>query len=130
MRQGDIISPMIFNIMVDAVVRHWKTIKAGTDETGFYADDGILAGTDSTDVQSNFATITAAFASLGLKMNAKKTEFLSTRGKYRAYHLTETAHKFKHGGGEGVSQTEKNKEKVTCARCGASVQRRRLLKHQ
>ena len=96
----------------------------------FYADDGTLAGTDSTHVQSNFDVITAGFASLGLKMNAKKTEFMSTRGKYRAYHLTKTAHQFKYGGGEGMSQTELNREKVTCGRCGASIQRRRLAAHQ
>ena len=116
--------------MVDVVVRHWKTKRAGADETGFYADDGILAGTNSTHVQSNFEIITTGFASLGLKMNAKKTEFLSTKGKYRAYHLTKTAHQFKYGGGEGVSQAELNREKVACERCGASVQRRRLAAHQ
>ena len=40
-RQGDIISPMVFNIMVDAVVRHCYANKLGDDESKFYADDGI-----------------------------------------------------------------------------------------
>ena len=85
-RQGDIISPMIFNIMVDAVVRHWKATKRGDDKCGFYADDGILAGLNSTHVQEGLDIVTASFATMGLKMNARKTEFLSTTGKQKAFH--------------------------------------------
>jgi hypothetical protein len=50
--QGDIISPMIFNIVVDAVVREWyhKTETQGPSTTVhalFYADDGLLYSTDA-----------------------------------------------------------------------------------
>ena len=53
-RQGDIISPVIFNIVVDAIVREWYAyMNIGTViedtfglETTFYADDGRLSGTD------------------------------------------------------------------------------------
>jgi len=40
-RQGDIVSPFIFNIMMDAVVRHWRHVHQthGTEEMAlFYAD--------------------------------------------------------------------------------------------
>jgi hypothetical protein len=77
---------MIFNIMVDAVVRHWKATKRGDDKCGFYADDGILAGLNSTHVQDGLDIVTTSFASMGLKMNARKTEFLSTIGKPFAFH--------------------------------------------
>jgi hypothetical protein len=65
-------SPVIFNVMVDAVVRHWRA----KDSTGidletllFYADDGLLvAGTDAQQVQDeSLDVITKGFLSVGLK---------------------------------------------------------------
>ena len=54
--QGDIVSPTIFNIMVDAVLRVWhKEMHLSLDTTTlmatFYADDGRLAGADPDRVQ-------------------------------------------------------------------------------
>ena len=63
--------------MVDAVVRHWRHVMKPheIDELAlFYADDGVITGTDETRVQASMDLITKSFASLGLKMNAKKTE--------------------------------------------------------
>ena len=46
-RQGDIISPIIFNIIVNAIVREWYFRMDDDDtQTIFYADDGSLSGTD------------------------------------------------------------------------------------
>jgi len=48
-RQGDIVSPFIFNIMVDAVVRHWEYVHQpqGSEEMAmFYADDGLITSTN------------------------------------------------------------------------------------
>ena len=57
--QGDPLSPTIFNVVVDAVVRHWITIavtevekrrergREGRHQAAlFYADDGMLASSD------------------------------------------------------------------------------------
>ena len=57
--QGDPLSPTIFNVVVDAVVRHWVTIAVEEAETQgergregrheatlFYADDGMVASSD------------------------------------------------------------------------------------
>ena len=59
--QGDPLSPTIFNVVVDAVVRHW--LQLATQEAGrrgergiegrhqaalFYADDGMIASSDPT----------------------------------------------------------------------------------
>ena len=57
--QGDLLSPNIFNMVVDAVVRHWLTIVLQEAERRgergregrhqavlFYADDGMLASYD------------------------------------------------------------------------------------
>ena len=57
--QGDPLSPTIFNVVVDAVVRHWVTmVLAEAEKRGergnkdrhqvalFYADDGMVASSD------------------------------------------------------------------------------------
>ena len=59
MTQGDPLSPTIFNVVVDTVVRHWVTgVIADAEERGklgkegrhqaamFYADDGMVASSD------------------------------------------------------------------------------------
>ena len=56
MTQGDLLSPTIFNVVVDAVVRHWVSVVVkGVEEWGgrvqevrhhnalFYAEDGMVA---------------------------------------------------------------------------------------
>ena len=49
-RQGDIISPTIFNIVIDAIVRDcYDKINLMKDENTtiqFYADDGFIGGKD------------------------------------------------------------------------------------
>ena len=83
-RQGDISSPVIFNIMVDAVLRYHsqKLCRIGEQQVEpiFYADDGLLAGTDSNLLQKSLNIITDGFASIGLKMNAIKTEYMVATG--------------------------------------------------
>jgi hypothetical protein len=76
--------PVIFNVIVDAVIRHWRN----TDSTGFdletllfYADDGLLVGTDAQQVQESLDVITKGFLLVGLRMNATKTEYDHGRGK-------------------------------------------------
>ena len=63
-RQGDIISSMLFNTMLDAVVRNWSATKRGDDKCGFYTDDNILAGLNSTHVQEGLDIVTASFATI------------------------------------------------------------------
>ena len=46
----------------------------------FYADDGMITGTDQTRVQVSLDTITSSFAAVGLKMNARNTEFMVMTG--------------------------------------------------
>jgi len=46
----------------------------------FYADDGLITGMDPTRAQTAMDIITQGFASLGLKMNATKTEYMVMAG--------------------------------------------------
>jgi hypothetical protein len=128
-RQGDIMSPVIFNVMVDAVVRHWRA----TDSTGFdletllfYADDGLLAGTDAQQVQESLDVITKGFLSVGLKMNATKTEYMSMEGGKRVVRLSNEAYE-RQCTGRGKTHRETSSEKVTCELCGTKVVDRQYL---
>ena len=47
---GDVMSPTVFNIVVDAVIRHWKHVHSPVEFEElallFYADDGMITGID------------------------------------------------------------------------------------
>ena len=82
-RQGDILSPLIFNIMVDAVVRNWRSafLQRDTDETAiFYANDGLISSTSASAVQESMDFLTRDFLFLGLRMNPRKTQFMVMTG--------------------------------------------------
>ncbi len=53
--QGDIISPMIFNIVIDCILHHWYQSMQDhnhlTTTLHFYADDGLLAGANAVSLQ-------------------------------------------------------------------------------
>ena len=90
-RQGDVMSPIIFNIIADAVIWHRETqISEGRELQGrsvealFYADDGVLTGEDAKEVQLLLDIYTETFARVGLKMNAGKTKaMIMSGGKIR-----------------------------------------------
>ena len=83
--QGDPLSPTIFNVVVDAVVRHWleglQTDKDETEVEGgeghfsavFYADDGMVGATDPQWLQGAFSALVAIFDRVGLLTNVNKT---------------------------------------------------------
>ena len=50
--QGDTDSPVIFNIIIDAVLRKWKTIEGFNNSRAlFYADDGLIENEDPEGLQ-------------------------------------------------------------------------------
>ena len=60
-RVGDTMSPTIFNIMVDAVIRHWRHEHQPDDIEElvlFFADDGMMTGTSQERVQASLDIIT------------------------------------------------------------------------
>jgi hypothetical protein len=130
-KQGDILSPLIFNIMVDAVVKNWRHIHAPSnveEMAVFYADDGCLSGTDAIELQRALDTMTRDFKSLGLEMNATKTEFMVMTGGRRAVLHSQRAVNRQHTG-EGLSHRAKSLEKILCPKCGGEVTRQYLPNH-
>ena len=84
--QGDPLSPTIFNVVVDAVVRHWLTTavteaekrrdrgREGRHQAAlFYADDGMLASSDPQWLQWAFTQLVGLFDRVGLNTNCGKT---------------------------------------------------------
>ena len=83
---GDPLSPTIFNVVVDVVVRHWVSVMVfGVEERGgrvqegihqkalFYADNGMVASLDPRWIQGDFSTLVGLFERVGLKNNSRKT---------------------------------------------------------
>ena len=129
-RQGDIISPLIFNVMVDAVVRYWRNCMGDTlVKALFYADDGLLSGTDPIALQESINIITKGFSSIGLKMNAAKTEYMQTASKSHRGRVCTAAYKYRWTG-EGGDHRTRALQKVQCINCGAIVAKQTLTRHQ
>ena len=84
--QGDPLSPTIFNMVVDAVVRHWvnrimekaeargETGREGWHQAAlFYADDGMVVLSEPAWLQGAFTALVGLFDRVGLRKNAGKT---------------------------------------------------------
>ena len=80
--EGDLLSPTIFNIVADAVVRHWVVVMMEVaEEQGervqesrhqnalFCADDGMVALLDPRWIQDSCSTLVSLFDSLGQQIN-------------------------------------------------------------
>ena len=79
--QGDVDSPIIFNIIIDAVLRSWKNSENFHEsDSCFYADDGLIQHPDPDALQSDLNEIIKLFSKMGLKPNATKTKFMVFRG--------------------------------------------------
>ena len=119
-RQGDIISPIIFNIMVDAVVWNWRHLShlRGVEDLAlFYADDGLLMGTDAETIQRLVDIMTRDFKSLGLKMNAKKTEYMTMPCGWKFVPVSQMASNRRYTG-EGLTLQQCLMKNVLCLFCG------------
>ena len=86
MKHGDPISPTIFNVIVDAVVRHWVMVMVeGAEERGergqegkhqndlFYTDDDMVASSEPQWIQGAFSTLVGLLNRVGLRINSGKT---------------------------------------------------------
>ena len=90
----------------------------------------MITGTDQARVQASLDAITSSFGTVGLKMNARKTQFMvMTGGRRHRLRMRSAAYAMRTTG-EGETYREKRKEKVQCLKCGALVGRASLKRHQ
>ena len=104
--QGGIVSPTLFNVVVDAVVRHWFQ-SLGLDNVaiwglrylvrdcsvGFYAGDGLIASRGSGWLQQAFDVLVLLFEQVGLKANSTKTKVMVCSPGAIRTHVSHEAHR-------------------------------------
>jgi hypothetical protein len=105
--QGDVISPTIFNIIVDAVLHHWYSVVSpdptDTDALGtnilerlslFFVDDGLIGSTDPQWLQDSFELLVDLFEWVGLRTNTNKTKAMICSPGFIQTHMS--AYTYKH----------------------------------
>ena len=131
--QGDPLLPTIFNVVVDAVVRHWVTLAVEEAEmrreqgregrhqaTLFYADNGMVASSDPRWLQWVFTTLVGLFERVGMKMNTGKTVSMTCRPCPAVRNRSEVAYGHTMTE-EGPTYLEKKRERMECSDCGKEL---------
>ena len=79
--QGAVKSPIIFNILIDSVLRCFYNHRNYIDtDSLFYADDGRLENVNPYNLQNDLDLMFSLFLKLGLHANENKTKFMIIRG--------------------------------------------------
>ena len=86
-RQGDVTSPLLFNIVIDAIMRQAFRDRKGVqyDKNGFitdlmFADDSAIFTNSDTEATNTLRDIAHIAQGYGLTINAEKTKVLVTDG--------------------------------------------------
>jgi hypothetical protein len=121
-RQGDIISPTIFNIVIDAIIRDCeeKMKDKGILTIQFYADDGFIGGKDHKVVQSALTLFEENFLKFGLLMNVEKTESMILIGSKPVHSISKDAYR-KMITGIGESFKDNQNMTINCELCNMSI---------
>jgi Reverse transcriptase (RNA-dependent DNA polymerase) len=128
--QGDIMSPFIFNIICDAVIRHCeRSMLQGGTKSIFYANDRVLIGGNPTQLQQLLDTYTDAFEWVGLQMNRTKMKAMIIAGQKSRMPMSATAY-LRKTTGEGISFMECMNAKVAYPLCETEVRSQYLKTHQ
>ena len=131
--QGDPDSPIIFNVIVDAVLRQWEIdmeehgINIGDLYLGFYADDGLLAGENPEEIKFGLEKIDEMFGRMGLRLNDDKTKYMVSEGDIRSKLSNEAYDRMLKG--RGRTYRERQKEKSKCQYCDKEITRAAMRKH-
>ena len=132
-KQGDVVSPTIFNIIIDAVVRQtlydiMADNNNNTTTIQFYADDGVLAGDDYKQIQQMLEILQKNFLLFGLEISIEKTEMMTMHAKPKHKPMSVEAYDTKISG-IGLSYKQKQTMMTTCEWCNKQVQVRSLQRH-
>jgi hypothetical protein len=133
--QGDIVSPIIFNVVVDAVVREWLSnleAEGLSDivQAIFYADDGHLYSNDADALQRAANIIVDLFECMGLKTNADKTKAMVCVPQPHVTRICSPAYKRRMGDHTEPTYSARKRQQVDCDICNDRVQLRSLHRHK
>ena len=133
--QGDIDSPIIFNLIIDAVLRMWHESPAYKQTIAcFYADDGLLENNKVAHLQHDLDYIIELFARVGLQANEVKTKFMVVRGAKAPPALTPSAYqamttRYQGGTRRNADYNTWRTTVVQCPVCNKSLQNASLKRH-
>jgi hypothetical protein len=134
MTQGGPLSPKLFNILIDAVVREWlRQLRDGgivdPEELDllmaaffaiFYVDDAYLAARDPDFLQVALNSLVSLFERVGLGTNVKKTQtMICTPGQITTQLSTDSYHR-RHGYGTHTRE-QWDTRMVKCRQCQAKM---------
>ena len=140
--QGGIISPTLFNILVDAVVRKWLADTLDDPEVAisglqgasggkvavFYADDGMVGSTDPDWLRSAIQHLCDLFRAIGLKPNTSKTQVMTCHpGDFRSVRSVDGYKRQLTG--TGASYRDRKRRRTVCPVCDKDVSAASLASH-
>jgi hypothetical protein len=133
--QGDIASPVIFNIVVDAIVRAWYRILdsegiADTVRAMFYADDGHLYSYNADALQRATNVIVDLFERMGLKANPNKTKAMVCAPQPTITRIGTPAYKRRMMNPTKPTYSERKRQIIKCDICQAKIQDGSLVRHK
>ena len=133
-RQGDVISPMLFNILVDAILRHEELqcnisgISDISPRVCFYADDVAISGTDAPTIQQSLDAIIDGFKRLGICVNREKTKWMFVARKTQINCIQHRAYcNLVRGGPE--TYVHRGHQLIKCPVCATNIQWHCLQHH-
>ena len=131
--QGDIDSPIIFNIIIDAVLRAWRADpRYNKSRSYFYADDGLLENEQHKELQEDLDTIIGLFGQMGLKANEKKTKYMVIRGAAAPTALSDEVYNnidARRRGERTTTYQSRRRLLQVCGKCGVQLQATSLRRH-
>ena len=141
--QGDIVSPTIFNIVCDAVVRAWLLeVSEDSDDASvgigsnlvqlaslFYADDGMIASRSSEWLQQALVVLTDLFRRCGLKTNTTKTVAMTCVPGHIRTNVSQESYRRRTREVGGPDPRARQRRRVECSECGKSLAAGSLRNH-
>jgi hypothetical protein len=133
--QGDIISPTIFNIVTDAIVRTWfQQLElegiADVIRATFYADDGHIYSTNATALQRATDILVDLFTRMGLKTNAMKTKAMICAPPPSTTRISSPAYQRRMLDNSAPTYSARKRQLAECNVCQATIQERNLKRHK
>ena len=126
--QGDVLSPLFLNIIVDCILREWDSRLSKQIIGIFYADDGRLADFDHDSLQRALDILLELFARVGMFPNIDKTKAMISLG--HRHPNTESSAAFKRRYDVSLpSHCDRKRRKVTCPHCQKSLSAQYMPTH-